>query len=79
MGIPGATDVITFGHGEIVLSAATAERQARENGEERNREVARYIVHGLLHLNGHEDADPADATTLWQAQETILEAVWPKF
>ncbi len=31
--VPGATDVITFAHGEIVLSATTAARQARENGE----------------------------------------------
>ena len=77
MEIPGATDVITFGHGEIVLSAATAARQARENGEEPNREVARYIVHGLLHLNGHLDADPADAAAMWTVQESVLQALWP--
>ena len=77
MEIPGATDVITFGHGEIGLSAATAARQARENGEECDREVARYIVHGLLHLNGHLDADPAAAAAMWQAQEGILQSLWP--
>lgn len=79
MDVPGATDVITFGHGEIVLSAATAVRQARENGEDSHREVARYVIHGLLHLNGHEDADPADAAKMWDAQETVLQALWPKF
>lgn len=76
--VPGATDVITFGHGEIVLSATTAARQARDHGEECNREVARYIVHGLLHLNGHEDADAANAAAMWQTQESILRTLWPE-
>lgn len=75
--VPGATDVITFAHGEIVLSATTAARQARENGEERNREVARYIVHGLLHLNGYEDSAAADSAAMWHTQESILQALWP--
>ncbi len=77
MNVPGATDVITFGHGEIVLSASTAARQAGEHGEAPDREAARYIVHGLLHLNGHEDADPIDAATMWQTQEKVLQSLWP--
>ncbi len=77
MNVPGATDVITFAHGEIVISVATAARQARENAEVVGREVARYIVHGLLHLHGHEDADPADAVAMWQAQERVLGETWP--
>ena len=60
LNVPGATDVITFEHGELVVSATTAARQARRLGEIVEREALRYIVHGLLHLNGHEDAD-ADA------------------
>ena len=39
--------------------------------------MLRYIVHGLLHLNGHNDADPADAAKMWQAQEQIVGEVWP--
>src|SRR5687767_7038130 len=31
MGIPGATDVITFDHGEIVISAETAQVYAKEH------------------------------------------------
>ncbi len=75
--VPGATDVITFEHGELVVSATTARRQARELGEIFEREVLRYIVHGMLHLNGHEDADKADAARMWRAQEKILGEVWP--
>ena len=76
MNIPGATDVITFAHGEIVVSAATAARQAQENGESVEREVARYIVHGFLHLHGHEDAEPDSAAAMWQAQERVLGELW---
>ena len=77
MNLRGATDVITFAHGEIVISVATAARQARENGEDFEREIARYMVHGLLHLHGHEDADPDDAAAMWQAQELVLSELWP--
>ncbi len=72
MRIPGPTDVITFGHGEIVISVTTAARQAAEHGQELHRELARYIVHGLLHLNGHEDGSEADAAIMWRAQEELL-------
>ena len=59
MGIPGATDVITFDHGEIVISAETAVGYAKEHGHTVNEELALYIVHGLLHLNGYDDTTPA--------------------
>lgn len=77
MNVPGATDVITFEHGELVVSAATAARQARELGETTERELLRYIVHGLLHLNGHEDAEAVEAAEMWRVQESIVERVWP--
>ena len=55
MNIAGATDVITFEHGEIVISADTAARCGAEFGHGTAVEVALYIVHGLLHLNGFLD------------------------
>ena len=77
LNVPGATDVITFPHGEIVVSATTAARQAREHGESVNRELARYIVHGFLHLHGHLDAETEDAARMWRAQEKVLDRLWP--
>ena len=56
MDLEGPTDVITFHHGEIVIGAEVAQRQAAEYGEPFAREILRYLVHGLLHLAGHEDA-----------------------
>lgn len=72
MDIPGATDVITFEHGEIVMSAQTAARYARDYGHSTEQELALYTVHGLLHLNGFEDATAPDAARMKQVQERIL-------
>ncbi|MES2996732.1 MAG: rRNA maturation RNase YbeY [Verrucomicrobiota bacterium] len=76
MNIPGCTDVITFHHGEIVIGAQVAERQAREYGEPYARELLRYFVHGLLHLAGHEDDNDAVRTAMEAAQEEIVTALW---
>lgn len=76
MNIDGPTDVITFHHGEIVIGAEVAARQAAEYGEPLAREILRYLVHGLLHLAGHEDADPAERATMEAAQEMIVSRLW---
>ncbi len=76
MGIDGPTDVITFHHGEIVIGAQVAERQAAEFGEPLPREILRYLIHGLLHLAGHEDEEPAGRSAMEAAQETIIAELW---
>jgi probable rRNA maturation factor len=76
MNIEGPTDVITFHHGEIVIGAEVAERQAAEYDEPLAREILRYFVHGLLHLAGHDDADPAERAAMEAAQETIVARLW---
>jgi len=55
MGIAGATDVITFQHGEIVISVETAARQAGEYKTDLFHELRLYIAHGFLHLAGYDD------------------------
>jgi probable rRNA maturation factor len=72
MGDPTPTDVITFHHGEIIISLDTAQRQATENGEPYEREVTRYIVHGLLHLAGWDDREESERRQMHEVQETIL-------
>lgn len=74
MGIPGATDVITFAHGEIVMSAQTAQAHARDYGHTTDHELALYTVHGLLHLNGYEDATPRAAAQMHRTQDRVLQA-----
>ncbi|MEP6668468.1 MAG: rRNA maturation RNase YbeY [Chthoniobacter sp.] len=72
MNIPGATDVITFEHGEIVTSAQTAAVYARQFGHDVDQELALYIVHGLLHLNGYDDLTRSDAALMRRTQQHIL-------
>jgi probable rRNA maturation factor len=74
MNIPGATDVITFEHGEIVTSAQTAAVYARQYGHGVDQELALYIVHGLLHLNGYDDLKRSDAARMRRTQQHILQA-----
>lgn len=72
----GPTDVITFHHGEIVIGAQVAARQAAEYGEPLAREILRYLVHGLLHLAGHEDENSAERQAMEAAQEEIVSSLW---
>ena len=74
---PTPTDVITFPHGEILISVETAIRAAAEQGHPTEREVLLYVVHGLLHLNGHDDLSEPARTRMHQEQERILDRVWP--
>ena len=76
MDIEGATDVITFHHGEIVIGTEVARRQAAEYGEPLARELLRYFVHGLLHLAGHEDAETGERLKMESAQEYIVAQLW---
>ena len=65
------TDVISFGlsepgdsalSGELVVSAEmAADDRPRVGRRSRLAELALYVVHGLLHLCGLDDRDPADA------------------
>src|SRR5204863_455405 len=47
-GFAGPTDVLTFQHGEIVISAETAARQARIFHSNLIAEIRLYLLHGLL-------------------------------
>jgi len=78
MNIPGPTDVITFEHGEIVMSAETAQLYAAQYGQSVEVELALYTVHGLLHLNGYEDASAKEAKQMQKMQERIMKACFKR-
>ena len=77
MNIPGATDVITFEHGEIVISAQTAERCALEFGHSVADEIGLYLVHGLLHLNGYLDGTDLEREQMHSIQDKIWLSALP--
>jgi probable rRNA maturation factor len=68
----GPTDVMTFQHGEIFISAETALRNARRFGNALARELRLYVVHSLLHLHGFDDRDETSARKMQIVQRRIL-------
>lgn len=72
LGIPGATDVITFPYGEILLCAPVAAERSHEFRHNTTTELALYAIHGLLHLSGYDDTTPDSAKRMSAAQERIL-------
>src|SRR3984957_17490668 len=74
MSVDGPTDVITFGHGEIVISVETAERQAKAFSSSFQHELRLYCVHGLLHLAGFDDLTDAGFKEMAELQEAVVGA-----
>ena len=74
MNLPDATDVITFDHGEIVISAETARRQAADYGQTLECELALYVIHGLLHLNGYDDRTTAARREMHRVQDRVMKS-----
>ncbi len=58
--------------GDIAISFPHVARQAVEYGHSRQRELAYLLVHGVLHLLGHDHEDPADAATMRRREEAVL-------
>jgi probable rRNA maturation factor len=75
LSVNGPTDVITFLHGEIVISVETAERQAKQLSTSFRRELRIYFVHGLLHLAGFDDLTDKGFLYMADTQEQIVDQV----
>ena len=71
-GLAGPTDVLTFQHGEIVISAETAARQARTFQSGLTAEIQLYLLHGLLHLAGFNDVSAQDRRRMHRLQKKLL-------
>jgi len=73
-----ATNVLTFVYddtdpltGDIVFCAPVVEREAAEQGKELIAHYAHLTVHGILHLQGFDHENNADAREM-EALETAL-------
>jgi probable rRNA maturation factor len=87
LGIDASTDVLSFSSGEadpdsgatylgdVILSIPTAERQARDAGHPVATEVQLLVVHGVLHLLGHDHAQAEAKALMWGAQADILKTL----
>lgn len=58
--------------GDIAISLPAARRQAAEAGHSVRDELALLVVHGCLHLLGHDHATPEEEAAMWALQGEIL-------
>ena len=79
LGHDGPTDIITFDystptllHGELVICPQVAARHARKFDNTLGEELARYVIHGVLHLLGHDDHDPNDQAKMKTEEDRLL-------
>lgn len=83
LGHRGPTDVISFPiaavpgaplGGDIYIAPEVARENARRHGAGVREEVARLVVHGVLHVLGHDHPEGEDRTSspMWRRQEALL-------
>lgn len=84
LGIDAPTDVLSFPAserdpetgrhylGDILISIPRADSQAVAAGHALEEEVQLLIVHGTLHLLGHDHTEADDKTKMWAAQADVL-------
>jgi probable rRNA maturation factor len=62
--------------GEVIISYPQAHRQAQNRNEPVERELALLIVHGVLHLLGHDHLSPEDTQLMQAKEQTALDALF---
>ena len=89
LGIDAPTDVLSFPAsetdpesgaryiGDILISIPRAQSQADAAGHPLASEVQLLVVHGTLHLLGHDHAEPEEKARMWQAQSENPQFSWP--
>jgi len=60
------------GNGDVVLCHPVIAREARAQGKTLRAHYAHLVVHGILHLRGHDHARSADAARMEKAEIRIL-------
>ncbi|HTY87103.1 MAG TPA: rRNA maturation RNase YbeY [Candidatus Acidoferrum sp.] len=90
----GSTDVIAFDyssprpqtskpkpqiHGEIFICVDEAVAQARRFGTSWQSEIVRYLVHGVLHLLGFDDATPGARRRMKREENRRLRRLADRF
>ncbi|HEX9221415.1 MAG TPA: rRNA maturation RNase YbeY [Gemmatimonadaceae bacterium] len=87
LGHHGPTDVISFGLGrlgkrgavigDVYICAEIARENARRQRVPPGEELLRLVIHGTLHVLGHDHptGDGRTASPMWRRQERILARV----
>jgi probable rRNA maturation factor len=84
LGVDAPTDVLSFPAsesdpetgspylGDILISIPRATEQAQAAGHPVEAEVQLLVVHGTLHLMGHDHAETEEKERMWKAQAEVL-------
>ena len=84
LGVDGPTDVIAFSLqrsgrgapliGDIYIAPAVARAHARRHGVTEREEAVRLVVHGVLHVVGHDHPGGAArvSSRMWRRQEMLV-------
>ena len=82
----GPTDIITFDyctgtllHGELVICPAIASEHARKYRASLGRELARYVIHGVLHLQGFDDKTISGRHKMKHEENRLLQQLARRF
>jgi probable rRNA maturation factor len=90
LGVDAPTDVLSFPAsetdpetgrrylGDILLSVSRAETQASAAGHPLVDEARLLVVHGVLHLLGHDHAEVDEKAKMWKVQGEVLEMLGVK-
>ena len=74
----GLTDVLSFRYdrepvvGEVLVSPAFARRYTTAHGLAYRDELARYVIHGLLHWVGHHDRTQRQRRRMRELEDQLL-------
>lgn len=89
----GSTDVITFDYrsevppgepvpevyGELYICVDDALKQGRQFKAHWTEELTRYVVHGVLHLQGYDDLEPAKRRIMKREENRLVKALAKRF
>lgn len=61
--------------GDVIISFPQAQRQAMKSSQPLDLEMALLIVHGVLHLVGHDHTEPAEETDMQAKERAALNMI----
>ena len=67
--LPGVPTLL----GDVVISPSVAATQAPEHAGTVDDEIALLVVHGILHVLGHDHAEPDETAAMQARERTLLE------
>ena len=84
--VDAPTDVLSFATdeqprpttiylGDVVISYPKAREQAQAGGHSIEAELQLLVVHGVLHLLGHDHYTAAEKNAMWKAQAAVLKKI----